>query len=103
MGAVLSGAATAPPQNLSCGSTHGMRSTPFVSRYQSGNPLLGLTGPTVTMPWGPPVRGGKMPVGAAIATAPAVRTRNVDRATILVRVRAARRRPSTRFITPVLG
>src|SRR3954454_12720490 len=60
-GSVGSGAGTAPPQYLSCGSSHGIRSTPFVSRYQSGNPLLALTGPTATRPWGPrcPESGGR--------------------------------------------
>src|SRR3954452_2900976 len=52
-GWVGSGAGTAPPQYLSCGSSHGIRSTPLVSRYQSGKPLLAFTGPTATRPCGP--------------------------------------------------
>src|SRR3954452_6925882 len=94
---VGSGAGTAPPQYLSCGSSHGIRSTPLVSRYQSGKPLLALTGPTAIRPCGPALFSVRRPLGAAMATAPTARTRNVARATI-DRVRPVGRRPTSRFI-----
>src|SRR3954452_8835078 len=94
---VGSGAGTAPPQYLSCGSSHGIRSTPLVSRSQPGKPLLALTGPTAIRPCGPALFSVRRPLGAAMATAPTARTRNVARATIF-RVRPVGRRPTSRFI-----
>src|SRR5262245_25216289 len=94
----MSGVGTAPPQLGSCASQQGARLVPFVSRYQSGNPKVPLTGPAATRPgFGAAVLLTNEPVGAATAIAPALRTMTAERPMALLRVRPLKR-PERRCI-----